>query len=101
MKDEASRILALLGLARRAGRLAVGMSAVESMSSRAVKLLIVVASDLSDSRKEKFGRMNENAIIISDLIDSDALAKAFNRTELVVVAVDSPAFIKGIVNNKN
>ncbi|MCP4144189.1 MAG: hypothetical protein GY752_02760 [bacterium] len=100
MTDEASRVLGLLGLARRAGRLAVGMSAVESMASQASKLLVVVASDLSDARKEKISRMAVDAIMLTDLVDSKELAKAFNRKELVIVAVDSHAFISGIVGKK-
>ena len=44
--------------------------------------------------------MAEGAIMLTDLVDSKELAKAFNRRELVVVAVDSHAFISGIVGKK-
>ena len=44
--DKADKLLGLLGLARRAGRLALGFSAVEKMVHRGEKPLVITASDL-------------------------------------------------------
>ena len=92
-----SKILGLLGLAMRAGKLAVGATAVKQMVARGRNPVIVVARDGGEGLRTRFGRLeDEVAAVIDDAVDKESLAKAFGRKELAVVAVDDTGFVRGI-----
>jgi ribosomal protein L7Ae-like RNA K-turn-binding protein len=92
-----SRIFGLLGLAQRAGKLAVGTTAVRSMTARPRPTVMILARDTSEGQKEKLARLVNEKRLIDDLVDRDELARAFGRNELTVVAVQDSGFVKGIM----
>ena len=51
--DPAAEVLKLLGLARRAGKLEVGFSAVERMAHRRSDALVMVARDMGPSQRRQ------------------------------------------------
>jgi len=91
------KILALLGLANRAGKLAIGFSAVEKMVRRQQRPLVILASDVGAAQLGKIQRWEPLAGMITDTVSADDLARALGREKLVVVAVSDPGFIKGIL----
>ena len=97
-REEISRrILALIGLAHRAGRTALGAGAVTSMVVRGKKPLVFVASDCGSNQREKAAKLTPVAGVVYDRIDRVDLARALGRSELTIVAVDGREFVRGLL----
>ena len=94
--DPTQRLLGLLGLARRAGKLAVGTTAVRNMCNRGGKIMIIIARDVSPGQKSKLMRLTPPENIVDDLLDRADMATALGREDLTVVAVQDRDFLKGI-----
>jgi ribosomal protein L7Ae-like RNA K-turn-binding protein len=95
-EDRAARLIALLGLARRAGKLAVGMSAVEQLVKRGEKPLVVVAIDAGPGTRARVGRWQPVRGVVAEAVTAADLAQALGRDKLSVVAVSDPGFVQGI-----
>lgn len=92
----AEKLLGLLGLARRAGKLAVGFRAVEQLVRRGDRPLVIVARDAGAAQKGKIAGWSPLRGLIDDVLDREPLAQAMGRDQLVVVGLTDPGFIKGI-----
>ena len=55
----AEKLLGLLGLARRAGKLGMGVSAVEKMVVKGENPMVIAATDMGESLKSKVARKNQ------------------------------------------
>ncbi len=93
---DATALLNMLGLARRAGRLAAGFDAVAQMVARGRSPLVVIAADASPGQKKKIMRLSPVRAFWTDVVGRDELAAALGRKELVVVALDDPDFLGGL-----
>jgi ribosomal protein L7Ae-like RNA K-turn-binding protein len=97
---DTQKLLALLGLANRAGKLAVGFSAVEKMVRRGQRPLVILASDIGASQMSKVQRWDDGAGtvagIMREAVSQEDLARALGREKLVVVGVSDIGFVKGI-----
>jgi len=93
----AGKLLALLGLARRAGSLAVGMSAVEKMVRRGDNPVVVVAADMGPGQRSKVDRWQPVRAVVDGPLTTEQLAAALGRDKLAVVAVAEMGFVKGIL----
>ncbi|MCP4293204.1 MAG: hypothetical protein GY780_15375 [bacterium] len=91
-----TKLLALLGLARRAGKLSMGFNAVEQLSRKPAKVLLITASDMGGAQKSKALRFENLAGVLDDALDSKQLAEAFGRNKLAIIGLSDPGFIKGI-----
>lgn len=83
-------------MARRAGKLAIGSSAVDKMVHRGENPLVVLASDAGASLKSKVDRWDPIRGVVDGVVTSADLAQAFGRDKLAVVAVAETGFVKGI-----
>ncbi len=90
------RLLGLLGLAQRAGRLAVGISAVESMVRRGPRPLVVIARGAGESQLRKVRKLQPVLAVLENEVDREELARCLGRRELSVVAVNDSGFVKGL-----
>lgn len=90
------KLLALLGLANRAGKLAVGYSAVDKMVRRQMRPLIILASDIGASQLGKTQRWEPVAGRLAGAVSGEDLARVLGREKLSVVAVCDSGFVKGI-----
>jgi ribosomal protein L7Ae-like RNA K-turn-binding protein len=95
-EDYGRRLLGLLGLAQRAGRLAVGATAVERMVHEGRRPLLVIASDTGEGGRARLQRLTPVRAVLADAVTRAELADALGRRELTVVAVSDPDFVKGI-----
>ncbi len=93
---DVQKLVALLGLARRAGRLAVGFTAVETTVKRGEAPFVVLASDIGASQKKKISRWDPLRGILADVLTGQEMAQAMGRDKLSVVGVSDANFIKGI-----
>ena len=91
------KLLSLLGLARRAGKVITGdescMKALRGGKAR----LIIVAADASDNTRKKYAdkcaHYNTKLIIVSDRA---SIGGAIGRAEQVVIAIEDEGFASGI-----
>lgn len=95
-KTQSDKLLGLLGLALKAGRLGMGYSAAEKMVHKGENPLVIVASDMGDSQKAKVGRWEPIRGLVDGIVTSEDLARALGREKLSVVAVSDSGFVKGI-----
>ncbi len=95
-EENVRKMLGLLGLARRAGRLAIGFSAVEMEVRGARKVLVIAASDMGASQKSKVNRFENLAGLIDDALTSEQMAEAFGRNKLAIIGLSDSGFVKGI-----
>jgi ribosomal protein L7Ae-like RNA K-turn-binding protein len=93
---QADKLIALLGLARRAGRLGMGFSAVEKMVVKGENPLVVTTSDMGDSLKMKVSRWQPVRGVVSGVLTGEEMARALGRDKLAVVGVSDSGFVKGI-----
>lgn len=92
----AARLLGLLGLAQRAGKLALGASAVAQMIARPRPTLLIVARDAGPGAK-KLMRLVPGERVVDGIVDRAELARAFGREDLTVAAVQESGFVRGIL----
>ncbi|MCK9996302.1 MAG: hypothetical protein KAH56_08495 [Candidatus Krumholzibacteria bacterium] len=83
-------------MARRAGRLGMGLSAVEKMVVKGENPLVITTSDMGDSLKSKVSRWQPVRGVVSGVLTGEEMARAFGREKLAVVAVSDSGFVKGI-----
>jgi ribosomal protein L7Ae-like RNA K-turn-binding protein len=94
--DRAERVLALLGLARRAGKLAVGATAVEKLVRVGARPVIIVARDAGAVMTRRARALEPVRGRVADLVTRDDLARRLGRNDLVLVAVADTGFVKGL-----
>ena len=85
-----------MGLARRAGKLAVGFNAVEQLVRKSGNTLVVAASDMGGAQKSKVQRFDNLGGLIDDALTSEQMADAFGRNKLAIIGLSDPGFVKGI-----
>ena len=95
-REVADRLLGLLGLAHRAGRLGLGYSAVEKMVAKGENPLVITVVDIGDSLRGKVSRWEPVRGVVADVLSGEDLARALGREKLAVVGVSDSGFVKGI-----
>lgn len=90
------KLLALLGLARRAGRLAMGASAVEKLVKRGERPLVILAADAGAALALTAQRWQPVRGLVHGPVDGRDLAATLGRDRLAVVATTDPGFVRGI-----
>ena len=96
MDERAERLVALLGLARRAGKLAMGYTAVGQLVRRGERPLVIVAIDAGAGQRGRIARWTPVRGLVDDVLTADDLAAALGREKLSVVGVSDPGFVAGI-----
>ncbi|MCP4572443.1 MAG: hypothetical protein GY838_08855 [bacterium] len=98
MADEqiTQKLMGLLGLARRAGQLAVGTTAVEKLVHRGERPLVILADDAGGALAQRAARWSPVRGLVTGAVTGADLAAAFGRDKLAVVGTASPDFIRGI-----
>jgi ribosomal protein L7Ae-like RNA K-turn-binding protein len=85
-----------LGLALRAGKLALGASAVEERVIRGRRPLVILARGAGESQRRHLLRLAPVRGFVVDVVGREDLARRLGRRELSVAAVDDPDFVAGI-----
>jgi ribosomal protein L7Ae-like RNA K-turn-binding protein len=89
-------IIKLLGLARRAGALRLGATAVVRALREEPPGVIVLARDAGDDLAGKIERAHGRSRIVADLFEAEELAARFGRERLSVVSVHRAGFVEGL-----
>lgn len=96
MPMDGEKLLGLLGLARRAGKLAIGFNAVDNLVRRGQNPLVVLAIDAGASQRNKVRGWSPVRGLVDDVLKGEELARAMGREKLVVVGVCDAGFVRGI-----
>jgi ribosomal protein L7Ae-like RNA K-turn-binding protein len=94
--DVVERVLGLLGLARRAGKLAVGATAIEQLVGRRARPVVVLARDAGANQRRRMFGLHPVRGYVLDVVDREQLAARLGRSELVAVAVADMGFVRGL-----
>lgn len=95
-RDERQRLIALLGLAQRAGKLAAGISAVERSVARRQRPLVLLVSDAGGALRRRVARLEPVRDLRVMSVTRAELARALGRHDLAVVAIADTGFVRGI-----
>ncbi|MBK7190480.1 MAG: ribosomal L7Ae/L30e/S12e/Gadd45 family protein [bacterium] len=93
---DSARLLGLLGLALRAGKLQMGMSAVEQAVHRGKLPLVILAADMGPSQRTRALRLEPVRGFVTKAVTGADLATALGRNKLSIVSVCDPGFVDGI-----
>jgi len=88
-----------LGLARRAGRVAIGTRAVRAAAQKGVLEVLVLATDASDNALARLGTIAEKAVLVrcgSRL----TLGRAVGRGEVAVVGITDRALARRLLKEQ-
>lgn len=96
-RDRRTKLLSLLGLAQRGGKLAVGARAVEKLVKQGQRPLLVLASDAGGAQRAKLSKLQPVRALLDDVLTGEEMARALGRQKLVVVGVCDPGFVAGIL----
>lgn len=92
MVDE-KKIKTLLGFANKAGKLAIGKSAVLNSIKKEKVLLVILANDASEKLTNELG--NIKSFQLQDL-SKDDLGKVLGRSEVAIIGVCDAGFAKSM-----
>ncbi len=93
----ADRLLGLLGLARRAGKLALGAGAVQDLVRKGRRPLVILARDIGPAQRQRLLRLQPVRGFLLDAVGRDDLGRALGRKELAVVALSDRGFVNGVL----
>ena len=92
------KVLSLLGLAMRAGKVASGGFAVEQSIKKGAAGLVIVSDDTSAASKKHFRDMcTYRGIELCEYADKDSLGPAIGKEFRSVVSVEDPGFAESIL----
>lgn len=92
------KVLALLGFAKKAGKLSAGAGAVQRSIFSGKSALVIATNDAGDSIKSKMSRLcEENEVSYIVFGDSVELSKATGEENKVIFSVEDLGFAKSIM----
>lgn len=96
MADE-KKILSLLGLSQRSGKLASGEFMVEKTVKEGRVCLVILAGDASENTKKKFYNMGAfYRVPVVELSDKEKLGRSIGRSERSSLALLDDGFAKSV-----
>ncbi len=95
---KSDKVLSLLGLAKKAGKLKGGEFCVETEVKKGKAKLVVVATDASDNTRKNYKDMcSYRHVPICFYSDKESLGKSIGTEERAAVAVLDEGFANGIM----
>ncbi len=92
------RILGLLGMAQRAGRVASGGFAVEKLIQSGRAVLVIVAKDASENTRKMFRNKCEfYEVAYAEISTREKLGRAIGKEERVSIALEDEGFSGAIL----
>lgn len=87
------KVIALLGFANKAGKLAIGRSAVEAVNIKGRVYAVLVATDASDKIEKIVENVNKETF---RCCSKEALGQILGRTEVAIIGILDQGFVKSI-----
>ena len=96
-----AKLLSLIGLARKAGKLTIGTETVcDGVRSGSIKL-VIASEKSSDNTKKRISNCAEYYGVCAEYVavSPDMLGKAIGKTATACVSIDDENFVKLITSN--
>ena len=96
-----AKLLSLIGLARKAGKLTIGTETVcDGVRSGSIKL-VIASEKSSDNTKKRISNCAEYDGVCAEYVavSPDMLGKAIGKTATACVSIDDENFVKLITSN--
>lgn len=92
------KLLSMLGIARRAGKIAMGFDAAAEAMHKGEARLLVLAADLSERTERAVRRIAEetNTPVMPSDFDMDRMGDAVGRRKTGIIAINDSGFAKTI-----
>lgn len=91
------RILGLLGLANRAHKLSLGMTATQKAIARGHCRLLILATDIARNAEEKVGsEAKRHNVPVTSGGSKDDFGRIFGRREVAIIGVNDSGFAKSL-----
>ncbi len=100
-RSKADKLLGLLGLANRAGRLGIGFTQVDKMVRRGENPLVIMSDGIGASQKNRMERWEPTRGTVKGILTGEEMAQAMGREKLAVLGVSDSGFVKGIMKIVN
>lgn len=95
--SDTKKVLGLLGLAQRSGKIVSGEFMVEKAVKGGFGLFVIVAADASDNTKKKFKNMcTFYNVPFVETLDKDTLGRCIGRQERSSLALTDSGFARAI-----
>lgn len=92
------KVLNLLGLAQRAGKLMSGDFIVEKMVKRQLVPLLLLAGDCASNNRKKYLQLAETyEIPLREILDKEKLGTAIGKEKRVIILVNDKGFAKALL----
>ncbi|MFV0479713.1 MAG: L7Ae/L30e/S12e/Gadd45 family ribosomal protein [Anaerorhabdus sp.] len=95
-----NKIYGLLGMAKKAGKTAIGDTAIEMIRSQDAKLVILSKDCSERTKKQVNDKCNTYHIEILEIEQSEVLSSAIGRSSVAFVAICDSGFAEAIKKNK-
>lgn len=93
-----SKVLNLLGLAQRAGKLVSGDFVVERTLKRQNVPLLLLANNCADNNKKKYYQIIENYhVTCREVLTKEEMGNAIGKDKRVVIIITDNGFAKSLV----
>lgn len=94
------KILGLLGLARRAGKVAFGTEMVTGLIEKKKVKLLIIATDASERTKKNFRQLaEEKQIPIREIETIEEISRAIGQTNKAVLGITDTNFSKEMIKS--
>ncbi|MCD4652228.1 MAG: ribosomal L7Ae/L30e/S12e/Gadd45 family protein [Candidatus Cloacimonetes bacterium] len=91
------KIIALMHMARKAGRLKLGANAAERAVTSGRATMLILAEDVGGSVKSKLmHRIKEMSVEVVTMSTKSALGRAFNISDTGIIAIEDKNIVNGI-----
>ena len=96
------KVLSLLGMAQKAGRISGGSFQVSESVKSGLASLVIIASDISEGSEKKYRDMcSYYEVPLYVYSDMDSLGHAIGKEYRAAVSVNDAGFAKGIIKQIN
>lgn len=93
-----NKILGLLGLARRAGKISFGTESVQDTVQKGKAKLVLIATDSSDRTKRNFEALCQNKKVEIRMIGTiEELSQSIGQVNKAVIAIKEENFAKELI----
>lgn len=92
------KVMGLLHIARKAGKLKLGFDACERSMFAGISKLVIVATDISDKTRQRLDNLTEDTNIRKvEFGTKDLYGTEFNIRNVAIISIEDKNFAKGVI----
>ena len=96
------KMLGMLGLAARAGKIVSGMDAVKEKVEKSKVKLVIISEDVSEKSKENIKYVcTNNGVMVIEFSTMEELGKVIGKRNRAIIGITDKSFSDGIIKKYN